>query len=275
MARSNKKRDGRIGPLKQLIQEALAAREELKSGEAPSVDGISLPFLKVDLNASKIATELGPPKRSAELFIKRLHAFQYPYPHGTKKNTTFYTHLEKLGLLQFFLTPSFLRTIRLAWQFRLFFDLEQEQHKKSISQYGHPIAFHRELMFQIAGYLKQLSAITKKHGVPDPWVQSHRRSLLMELLRQAAVCYPQLFTLQRSYRAPSRIRPVREGATVQMLVLDEIYRTFYERKIKENKELAYQLTALICSPDECVNTQELSPTPAAVRTNDRARTLKF
>jgi hypothetical protein len=223
--------------------------------------------------AEEIEAKIGFPEQIATQLKERLCAFKYPYPHGTKKGTTFYDHLKKLRLLRWFFSWPFLWVVGAAW-FRRFSDESEEVlRKKLISHHGYELAFHRELMREIARTLGHVSRILEKYRVPKEWLSDYRKASLKELWRQATSYYfdmePGLY-----YKVPSRARSMSHDVYIQMTVLDAIEKRLAQRNSR-NKTLAYQLTSLICSPQECVTTRKLSPDPEAVRTNDRARSAKL
>jgi len=258
---SSKHKSRRLPPhLKQHIYDAMAVA----------------PLFNEKWNAMKINVALPPPETSREELLNRLRTFPYPYqsPIRAKRGTTFYSHVEKLDLLDFLVNTAeggFLWTVRLAWYFQLDHELRKEQTAKNISEYGYPLGFHRDLMCDISIHLDRIALCAKNSKVPGTWLKEYREALLKELLRNALVWFPEL---TRWFKPVNRLLPRADEPGRQMMVLQELHREFRNRKL-ENEELPYELTALICSPAKCVLTKVLSPTPAGVRSNDKKRNKKL
>lgn len=219
-------------------------------------------------NTRKVIAQIGSVDASREEILRRLKGFKYPYPAGTKKGTTFYDHVAKVGLLDFLITAPFLYVVRLVWNLQAVHPLEQAQHKQEVSEYGHPLAFHRELMYEIANDLERISEITAKYDVPEKWLVKCRTELLRELRRQVSVLYSG-GGLVGLYKRRDRSKPSLHDSLNQEMVLEELMQEFENRGLKEIEQLACQLTALICSDIGCVKNQVLSPSPEGVRSNIR------
>jgi hypothetical protein len=272
--------DAQLKQVKQFMSEAIQVSQKdrekhVRPGD-PVHDGPSWPYVSDDKIAARVSRELSTPEESRKQLITRLETFRYPYeawrPGGTVSQGigTFYSHVESLGLLDFLLTPPFLWDVRRVWFFRRHHDLELEQRVEKKSQYGYPVAFHREMMLAIAGHLARISKIAKKHQVPVDEFKDYYGEALRQLLKETAVSYPQW---KLGTKPVGRIRPRSFGVDSQLAIFDEITKELAGRGTKNNK-LAYELTALICSPESCIRTRILEPNPETVRTNVRDRRKK-
>jgi len=255
--------------LKRYIEEALASRPEPKIGPDGPAIWPAWPYLYEELNAAKITAQLSTPETSQARLLERLKALPYPF-EGRRRDRTFYDKAQKEGVLEILLNPPFLWIVRMAWFFQLDHARAWEQYRNQISQHGYPLAFHRDLMNEIAAHLAGIERITRAHGVPQDWLKTYRAATLSELLRQASVYYPEI---RRWRKTPSRLRPLSLAVDTQMMVLDALTDEFAAKKI-ENQELAYQLTALICTPEPTLGIHQLDPTPDTVRKNDEHRRKK-
>jgi len=270
----------RLSGLKRFVSEALRERVKERDKHVGSTDpvreGPSWPYVTGDKIAARVTREQGTPEKSRKQLIRRLKRFRYPYitshPYGPRntRGKSFYRHAQGLGLLDFLLKPPFLWEIRRAWFFRRHYELEKQLRDRKQSQHGYPLAFHREMMLAIASHLERISRIARKHRVPRKWFEDHYAQTLEQLLSEASVCYPEL---QRWLTPTGRLRPHSLGVELQVDIFDAIAAEFARRKI-DSKTLAYQLTALICSPQSCITTRTLHPSPDLVRRNIRDRKTK-
>ena len=271
--------DAQLKRVKQFVEEGIQLSQKDRNKNVhpadPVHEGLPWPYSD-DRIAPRVSKELSSPEESRKQLIARLEAFRYPYeawrPHGevSQGGATFYSHVETLGLLDFLITPPFLWDVRHVWWFRRYDDIELEQRQEKKSQYGYPVAFHREMMFAIAAHLTRICKIAKKHQVPRDWFKAHYDESLRLLLKETAVSYPEWLLWTKPV---GRIRPRSFGVDSQLQIFDAITEELKRRNTRNNK-LAYELTALICSPQSCVVTRILEPNPETVRTNVRDRRKK-
>jgi hypothetical protein len=263
----------RPGGLRRFVSEAVRAwlaernRHRARFDYAP--EGPPWPYISGDKIAARVSREQGPPATSQAQLVRRLRAFRHPYvashPYGVsnRRGKTFFTHVRSLGLLQFVLNPPFLWEVRRAWYFRRHYELEMEQRKKGVSQHGYPISFHKEMMLAISTHLNKISKIASGRKVPEKWFADYRAHAMKQLLAEASIIYPELLRWSKPY---SRIQPHSLGVESRLHIFDAITAELARRKMSNNT-LAYQLTALICSPPDCVKTHKLDPSPGLVRKN--------
>ena len=224
-------------------------------------------------NLYQINKIISTPEESIKHLLYRLKKFPYPYPLGTKKHKTFYLHVKSLGLLDFLLKPPFLWKVRAAWFLRIDYDHEKQAKVEGRSpQYGHPIAFHRDVLNATSGYLSKLRNISKKYGVREDWFKDYFVQINKELLREAAVCYPELL---RWHKPNSRFSPALGTVDTQLEIFGALVAVFKKRG-QDNNKLAFQLTALICSSQDSIRAGKLDPSPEAIRRNmlDRKKARK-
>jgi hypothetical protein len=197
------------------------------------------------------------------MLIARLKRFQYPYPQGNKSRKTFYRHLKDAGLLDVLLNLPLIFEIQSEWFFRRYYDLERKSFDRHQSQHGHPMAFHREMMHDLADHLDRVSEIPRSHRVPKTWFIPYRKVVQQQLLREASICYPELL---RDFTQAADIRPRQRKGEREASLFQAIESAFAE-KGTINHKLAQQLTALICSPPDCIRNGKLDPSPETIRRN--------
>jgi hypothetical protein len=273
---TSKSRNPRLSDLRRFIKRAWEAWYEEQDqfrekfpGVAPQ--GPPWPFIAGDKIAERVSSEQGTLNQSRRKFLARLEQFQYPYPEGNLRKATFYNHLKDLGLWGLLSSRDFIIVIRWAWFLWTYHELTLELRVKKQSQYGYPLEFHRKMMLEIAGHLGRLDKLSSKYAAPESWFARYRAEILKQLLREASIVYPEL---RRWSETSHAIRPRSLKVEAQLDVLNAIRVQFAKKRIRNNK-LAYQLTALICSPDSCIAAQKLDPTPEKVRRNVRDRGNKF
>jgi hypothetical protein len=263
----------RLGAVERFVSEALQAwlkerDKDVKPGD-PVREGPPYPYVSGDESAARASREQGTPEKSQRQLVRRLKRFQYPYvaphPYAVKirSGKSFYRHVRSLGLLNFLLEPPFLWEVRKAWFFHRHYELEKRRRDRKKSQHGYPLAFHREMMLAIASHLGRISKIAREHRVPRKWFVGYYAQTLKQLLSEASVTYPELL---RWFKPNSQLRPHSLDVESRLDVFDAITAEFARKKIKNNT-LAYQLTALICSPENCIATHTLDPSPDLVRRN--------
>jgi hypothetical protein len=266
---------------------------EFEKAGLPINLGVGWPYCDEDKLSPQVSKKMGGEEKSRRELTRRLRAFPYPYPHGSKSGETFHAYMKKLNLLDVLRNPPLLSTIRFVWFHNRSYELEIETYKARKSHYGYSRKFHREMLLELSHNLEKLDKIvqTKRYEgkqAPRSWVADHRSAILRLLLREACVCYPQL----RKWFVPvSKLGPSRFRMDIQLALLHTIEAALAKRgirgKLKAGKKkrgmqqrgsrrrkhevprVAYQITALICSAQNCVATKKLNPTPDAVRTNVR------
>jgi hypothetical protein len=257
----------RLGQLKELASEAVRAwlqeREKHVGPADPIREGPPWPYAAGDEIAARVTRELSTSEKSRKQLLWRLKRFRYPYGTTAKVPKSFYTHVKVLGLLNFLLSQPFLDKVRSAWFFRRHFELEKELFQQRKSQYGYPREFHRDIMRELSKHWGRIIKIAGRHGVPMAQFAEYLAAIQKQLVVQASVCYPELQWRSRFKRA-SRITPHSLAVEKRLEIFDAIQAEFAKRKIT-NDELAYQLTALICSGRTAITRRVLEPTPDVVR----------
>jgi len=208
--------------------------------------------------------EIGSLAKTNRELVARLKHFPYPYPDGNKKGNTFYSHLKKLGLLALLLSPPLLWDIRMVWFFRRHARLEKSLKAKKLSEFGFPLDFHRKMAIELFDHLERITQLAEQHEVPDmEWFAEYYAAIQAQFLREGAAYYPEL---RRSLKPFHRLRTYEFSADNQVMMYDALHRAFSGRNLTKTK-LAQQLTALICSRPDCIETGKLDPSPDSVRKN--------
>lgn len=237
--------------------------------------GPGWPHIEVGPNAAKISRILSTPEKSRRQIMRRLKRFKYPYStllsgeqsFATRGEQSFYTHVKTLGHLNYLLEPPFLGEIRQAWFARLDYELEKQQKAARKSQHDYPLEFHRKMMQEALSSAGRATALVKKYHVPKRWIAEYICGIQRQLLNEAAICYPEML---KGFISNSRIYPRAHTVDTQMSLFNNLHIEF-KRQGQSNKNLAYQLTALLCSADSCFTTGVLEPNPEAVRRNMKDR----
>ena len=74
-------------------------------------------------------------------------------------------------------------------------------------------------MFECSSHLHRIEALTKKHHVKKSWIREYRKSILKQLLHEAAIYYPELL---RWHKPALQIRPHSFGVYMRLNLYDAI-----------------------------------------------------
>lgn len=274
--------------LRQVIDEALrekARKQENRPIATPPTAWPPWPYVDLPLETTaKVSEEIGSPSKSKKEIDWRLKQIEYPFPEGNRNHKTFYQHVESLGLLGALRIPPLLSQIRNVWWFQRDYAAELELWRRGESPYGLPLEFHRKAMFECAAHLHRLDTLALEYKIHQKrwsrsanrprgqWFDEYRKATLNEILREAAVYYPQL--LWPGQPKPARqIHPVSLEVDMRLELYKALVAEFARRK-QPNRKLAIQLTALFCSSAQDIRDHKLVPTPEDVRKNVSDRRKK-
>jgi hypothetical protein len=258
---------GRIGGLKRFVSEALWTWLVERDKRVGVPEGPPWPYVSGDKIAARVSRELSTIAKSRRQLIRRLQRIRYPYQSKAKIRHSFYSQVKRFRLLTFLRSPEFLYKVRMAWFFQRHYKLEKELFEQRKSQDGYPLVFHRDIMREISKHWDRIVKIAGKHGVPKERFAEHRKAIQKQLLVEASVCYPEL---QRGFKRANQIRPHSFAVERRLEIFDAVQAELIKRKI-ENDELAYQLTALICSGRGSIEKRLLDTTPDMVRLSVKDR----
>jgi hypothetical protein len=247
--------------LQELIGEALeiakAQREDL-SRRIPEVayEWPPWPFWDWDPLGAAVSKEVGTTGQSVSDIVWRLKRFHYPYELGAKNPKTFYQYAQSNGVLNLLTSAPLLSDIRRFWWAQLYDSYQAKLGKKS--PYGYPLAFHRDLLFQLSNHLNHIERLAAKHHVPAAWFKEYRSATLKQLLREAAIYYPEVqFRLVPANQLRTPLRKIEA-----QVALFHTLHTALKQKGFDSRKFCYQLTAVLCSPREHIKkNNELSPHP--------------
>jgi hypothetical protein len=261
--------------LQDLIKEAYAAwyeSERQRRDKLRDVIAISSPSYDPadDPIGELLRAESDSSNGVKKAFLRRLKQIEYPFPKSARKKTveTTYEVVRKQKLLGALLSPTFISYIKLIWFLQSYYSKERHFHELRESKFGYPLVFHRKAMWQMARHLQSLESLAAKHHVPEDWFSEYRPAILKVLLREAVIFYPQLAF--ENYKEARRILPVKSAGDLQMETFRAIKSIQPKGRVISNN-LAYHLTALICSPISVIDNHRLEPTPTGVGRNIRAR----
>jgi hypothetical protein len=261
--------------LQALITEALEierARTQDFSRRFPGVPQLwpAWPYWDFGPITSRVTKELGGQSKSVREIRWRLKQFEYPYPHSVaRKPTTFYQHAKSMGLLGILLNPPLLFEIRSFWWLQRQSNCQRDVKTQKKSEYGYPLAFHRELVFQLAAHIGASERLAKKYEVSrteetKSWserFEEYRRAALKQLLNEAAIVYPEI---QLRLTPATQLKEKAEKLKAEIALYDKL-NSAIKRRGKESHKFAYHLTSLICTPRESILKHKLRPTPETVR----------
>jgi hypothetical protein len=230
------------------------------------------PYWDIGPVSSAVSKELGEPEETVSEIEWRLQRFRYPYRGGRgKKPKTFYERAEILGILDALLEPPLLSDIRSFWWFQKYNqrELELEQEKKS--EYGLPMAFHRQLLFQLTAHLSKVDRIAgeherKKDEETRAWFErfyEYRRATLKQILSEAAIVYPQV---QYRLTPAAQLTAKAEKLEAEVALFSRLDSVLKGEGVKSHK-FAYHLTSLFCTPRKIISQSHLRPTPETIRRN--------
>jgi len=264
--------------LEEFIAEALQLEKERMAAGALRFDGMpphvwpAWPYWNYGTVSAAVSKELGGPEETVSEIVWRLKRFRYPY-HGEKgkRPKTFYQRAEILGILDALLRPPLLWDIRSLWWFQKYNSCELELKQRKKSEYGLPMAFHRQLLFQLSAHLSELEKIAGKHErkkdkETKAWFErfyEYRRATLKQILSEAAIVYPQV---QDRLTPAAQLKAKAEKLDAEVALFLKLDSMFKGQGLKSHK-FAYHLTSLFCTPRKTVSQHQLRPTPETIRRN--------
>lgn len=220
-----------------------------------------------------VSKELGGLEESIQEITWRLQKFRYPYRGGRgKKPKTIYQRAEILGVLDALLRPPLLSEIRSFWWFQKYNQRELELNQEKKSEYGLPMAFHRQLLFRLSAHLSELEKIAGDHeGKKDKetkaWFErfyEYRRASLKQILSEAAIVYPQVQYQELTPAAQLVAKAEKLAAEVDLFTK---LSSAIEGEGRQSHKFAYHLTSLFCTPRKTILQSRLCPTPETIRRN--------
>ena len=264
--------------LKEFIAEAIQLEKERMAADArrfvamPPRVWPAWPYWDYGTVSPAVSKELGKPGKSAREIVWRLKRFPYPYCGGRgKKPKTFYQRAEILGILDALLRPPLLSEIRLFWWFQKCNQRELELNQEKKSEYGLPMAFHRQLLFQLSAHLSGLEKIAGEHeGKKDKerkaWFErfyEYRRATLKQILSEAAIVYPQV---QYKLTPAAQLVAKAEKLDAELTLFTKL-NSAIEGEGRQSHKFAYHLPSLFCTPRKTISQFHLRPTPETIRRN--------
>ena len=139
----------RLSQLQKLVAEALQTwRAERDKHDAPPDFFPGRPLwpyeksAKVEAQAFRELPTIVSSRRQLDGRLKRSD----PYRSTAKIGHSFYFHVKKLRLLTFLRSSAFLSDVRMAWFFQRSYELEKDLFDRKQSEYGYPLAFHRDIL---------------------------------------------------------------------------------------------------------------------------------
>jgi len=231
------------------------------------------PYWDIGPVSAAVSKELlGSKRKTAREIEWRLKRFRYPY-HGErgKKPKTFYERARILGILGALRRPPLLWDIRSFWWFQKYDQRELELKQEKTSEYALPMAFHRQLLFQLSAHLSELDKIAGKHeGKKDEetraWFErfyEYRRATLKQILSEAAIVYPKV---QYELTPAAQLMAKAEKLDAEVALFSRLDSMLTSKGVKSHK-FAYHLTSLFCTPRKTVSQHQLRPTPETIRRN--------
>src|SRR5262249_45131467 len=138
--------------------------------------------------------------------------------------------------------------------------IEREKKSKASSEYDYPLSFHNEMLRALLMHARQVNSLITDYKVPRAWAESYLRSTDVQLVKELVIFhwYMPGWPLQR------RVLPEDRGAAIA--IFDAIHRTLQIRWPRKGaKQLAFQLTSLICSSPASIAEGWLDPDPNKIR----------
>ena len=243
---------------------------------APVSVGPGWPYVDTGLVGARVQAELGSLNDSIREIERRLKQFLYPYELGPKRQKTFYQYVKSQWVLESLIT------LPLLWHITFFWSLERmDEHQSKIlklrnSEYGLPLAIHKELAHLLSAHLREIEKLVQKHEVrrnkkTAVWFKgfdSYRSTVLKQLLNEAAIYYPRVRYFEIDMKPKAAMddwRPL-QRIEAQVALLEAVKSTLLAHGNKSDK-LACQLTSLFCTSQKHIKDNELLPTPETIRLN--------
>lgn len=269
-----------------LIEEAYAAWHAEQEQQKRRFPAVAVPLNLASIWPHKlagdpIAQQLNAKPLSAEEIRRklrwRMQQVQYPYPGSSRKKSseTIYQVVRKRGLIDALLDSKLIEQVRLSWYLDRYFYLERHFRGAKQSHHGYSLTFHRNAMKEIASHLLTLDEMASQNQVPQEWLSEYRPAILRALLKEALICYPGIprMVMRRKsarFESAAEMTPAKLAGDRQMEIYQALVAAMPDRSALSDN-LAYHLTAVICSPLSAIRRKALEPQPSAVSRNVRDR----
>jgi hypothetical protein len=190
------------------------------------------PFIK---QTKKITKE----EFQAEL-ISLLKEFPYPYPQTRKSKTTMFERLRSKRLLSVLISESVISEIKCALEI---FEIEQsamafgdKKRRDGSTQ------FHRSMIEAMDLHFAQVLVLLKKYKIDDDWIAEYLSAAKAQMDKDFRALRPLSFPIQLAPQAKAWNDMVCSVYDILTTELSKAGTTW------GHKELAFQLTSIICSP---------------------------
>lgn len=230
--------------------------------EVVNQPGIPWPDVSDDFLMPQVVAEHANLEESKKEILSRLKHFRYPYPAGNKSGRTFYDHLSRLGLVNLLIETPLLYDIRDVWKSKRYYELQVRARSEKLSQHDFPLEFHKKILLLLFDHLEQITCVAEEYAVPDAiWFREYHEAIQRQLLREGASYYPQF---RKWFKPAHRITVRSFSVSRQVELFFNLCKSFAKRKV-QNKRVAYQITALMCSSSDSIRKGKLDPDPEEVR----------
>jgi len=214
-----------------------------------------------------------PAEMLRQSLIARLRKFAYPQPEGRrseKKQKTFYERVKAARIIDSLLNGELFWTIRLWMVLLTASEMEKDLRDENFSPYYCPIPFHREMIEALIANIAKIQELLRRHEVGKEWASECLAALDAQLVREVRgifLYYP---------GSPPTEKVVSSPRDYQVEIHDAFLRALENAHVTKGKQnLAIQLTSLVCSPLNCIDTRRLDPSPDAIRKKIEAEKNKL
>jgi hypothetical protein len=202
-----------------------------------------------------VQTEFPAIEAFRNYLLEQFKKYPYPYPEERKSRRTLFDHLQSFHLLDALLTEPVLLEIRVA-----LFLFEVDQREREPEQ-ADRLKFHRNVLHSIFRHIQAIRGLLNENRVDVRWMARYLRAADEQMVQEAQAIYP-LYP----YVVSRRGSPAPTVSSREMLLwtYDVVSGALIGAGLRRGrKELAIQLTAIICSPSHFLHTVPV--TPDAVR----------
>jgi hypothetical protein len=220
-----------------------------------------------------VSKELRTPEDSIREITWRLKQVRYPYQGGTTRNRkTFYRLAKSRNILIRLLEPPLLGEIRHFWWLQKYDEGINLLKTAKKSEYGIPLALHRELAFALSAHLAKLetrlqeSQLGRSGRTKNRWLENfheYRAATLKQILNEAAIVYPEV---QYRLMPAAQLKTKDEKIPAQVQLFERI-RVAMKDQGADSHKFAFHLTSLLSTSSKMLIRHRLSPTPETVRRN--------
>jgi len=239
--------------LQEQVLQYLQSVHALKDSADTSLNSylISLPDL---VQAPPNGVSLHDFRRLLKEALQLFSYYQNP-DDSSPKGPTLFQRLEKKRLLKTILSPSNLKFIKSSWDLMLKMQKEKELRQSSRSYHDYPLAFHRDMLKELLKNTEVIHKLSRKHKIEEKWTIQLQEAINLQIAYEFVAAFPEFID---PFGDPLE-------STWRILIYEDIYLLLSRAKGTKIKQLAIEITAVICSLPKCLQTKHLEVLPIHIK----------